>query len=356
MLSKQSSSQSKQKFGFYILVVFGIFLFVMLYDYLTAFLGALIFYILFSPLMNYLVEKRKWKASLASISILLITLLIVVIPSILVVNMLYQKLALVVNDPDSLLNAFHTFDDKLAGYLGHDLIGPEQIETIKKKAAELLPGLLNRLLSVFSSLAIMYFILYYMLVSYKSLSRFGYDFLPFNERVTAMFMKELYDMTISNSIATPLLAMAQGLAAGLAFYFLGIPDAIFWGSLCGIFSFIPVVGSAIIWLPAALYLFAIGKSTEGTILTGFGTLVIANIDNVLRMALQKRFADVHPIISIFGILIGLNLFGMPGLIFGPLLISYFVLGVQIYRKNYVIPKPELEETTAEINSPVEPSA
>lgn len=352
MLTKQSSSQSKQKFGFYILVVFGIFLFVMLYDYLTAFLGALIFYILFNPLMAYLVEKRKWKPTWASLSILLITLLIVVLPSILVVNMLYQKLAIVVNDPDSLLNAFHTVDDKLSGYLGQDLIGPQQIESIKKKAAELLPGILNRLLSIFSSIAIMYFILYYMLVSYKSLSRFGYDFLPFNERVTSLFLKELYDMTISNSIATPLLAMAQGLAGGFAFYFLGIPDALFWGSLCGIFSFIPVVGSAIIWVPAALYLFAIGKTTEGAILSGFGAIVIANIDNVLRMSLQKRFADVHPIISIFGILIGLNLFGLPGLIFGPLLISYFVLGVQIYRKNYVNEPKENEEKS--INSPAEP--
>jgi predicted PurR-regulated permease PerM len=53
------------------------------------------------------------------------------------------------------------------------------------------------------------------------------------------------------------------------------------------------------------------------------------------MILQKKFADVHPVISIFGVLIGLNLFGITGLIFGPLLISFFVLGVKIYRRNYV---------------------
>jgi predicted PurR-regulated permease PerM len=70
-------------------------------------------------------------------------------------------------------------------------------------------------------------------------------------------------------------------------------------------------------------------------LLAFGTIIISNIDNVIRMILQKKFADVHPVISIFGVLIGLNLFGITGLIFGPLLISFFVLGVKIYRRNYV---------------------
>jgi len=345
MLGKQSSPESKQKFGFYLLLLLGIFLFAMLYDYFTAFLGALIFHILFSPFMRLLVERYKWNRSASAFTIILISLCIIVIPSILVVNMLYSKLSHLVNDPGSLINIFHTFDDRLSSLTGYDLIGNEQMEQVKKKATELLPDLLNRILSILSSLAILYFILFYMLCAYDKLPVFLIDFLPLEPRVTKIFLKELSDMTVSNSIATPLLAFAQGLAGGIAFYALGLPDALFWAVLCGIFSFIPVVGSALIWLPAALYLLATGHSWQGYVLLGYGALIIANIDNVLRMILQKRFADVHPIVSIFGILIGLNLFGLPGLIFGPLLISFFVIGVGIYRKSYVKKK----EVTA-INS------
>jgi predicted PurR-regulated permease PerM len=119
--------------------------------------------------------------------------------------------------------------------------------------------------------------------------------------------------------------------------------------MCGIFSFIPIVGSAMIWIPATLYLYVMGFHIQAYILLAYGTLVISNIDNVIRMVLQKKFADVHPVISIFGVLIGLNLFGITGLIFGPLLISFFVLGVKIYRRNYV--KKELvEENVIDANA------
>lgn len=346
MLGKQSSSESKQQFGFYFLLLFGIFLFVMLYDYFTAFLGAVIFYLLFKNFMAYLVEKRKWRASRAALMLMFLSLLIVVIPGILIVNLLYNKIAEVVSDPGSLINAFHTFDDQLKDFLGIDIISPEQINVLKEKLAGLLPELINKLLGTLSTLAIMYFILYFMLTSYDEMSDFIVDFLPFDKGVTQLFQKELYDMTVSNAITTPLLASIQGVSGGLAFYFLGIPDAAFWGSMCGIFSFIPIVGSAMIWLPAALYLYVIGNQMQSYILLGYGVLIISNIDNVIRMVLQRKFADVHPIISIFGVLIGLNLFGITGLIFGPLLISFFVLGVKIYRRNYV-KKPVLSEEAEE---------
>jgi predicted PurR-regulated permease PerM len=335
MLGKQSSSQSKQQFGFYFLLLFGLFLFVMLYDYFTAFLGAVIFYLLFKNFMAYLVEKKKWRASRAALLLMILSLLIVVIPGILIVNLLYNKIAEVVSNPTSLINAFHTFDDQLKEFIGQDIFSPEQINQIKEKLAGLLPALLNKLLGTLSTLAIMYFILYFMLVSYQEMSDFLIDFLPFEPGVTHLFQKELYDMTVSNAITTPLLAGIQGISGGLAFYFLGIPDAAFWGSMCGIFSFIPIVGSAMIWLPATLYLYVMGQHLQSYILLAYGVLIISNIDNVIRMVLQKKFADVHPVISIFGVLIGLNLFGITGLIFGPLLISFFVLGVKIYRRNYV---------------------
>ena len=65
----------------------------------------------------------------------------------------------------------------------------------------------------------------------------------------------------------------------------------------------------------------------------YGGLVIINIDNIARFTLQKKFADVHPLITVFGVIVGLNLFGIPGLIFGPLMLSYFIIFIKMYRGN-----------------------
>jgi len=84
-----------------------------------------------------------------------------------------------------------------------------------------------------------------------------------------------------------------------------------------------------------MLMLSLGKQWQGIATLVYGIVVIGNIDNVMRFVIQKKFADVHPLITVFGVIIGLQLFGLPGLIFGPLMISYFLLGVKIYRKNYV---------------------
>jgi predicted PurR-regulated permease PerM len=100
--------------------------------------------------------------------------------------------------------------------------------------------------------------------------------------------------------------------------------------MCGIFSFIPFVGSALIWVPAAVLLLASGNTGYGIMLLAYGALVITNIDNVFRFILQKKFADVHPIITVLGVIFGVNFFGITGLIFGPLLISIFIILLKLF--------------------------
>ncbi|MFN4084020.1 MAG: AI-2E family transporter [Bacteroidia bacterium] len=183
-------------------------------------------------------------------------------------------------------------------------------------------------------IVLMYFILFYLLINHKKIPAFLKEILPFDAETVDVFLKELESMTKSNVIGAPILALSQGLAAILAFAFLDAPEPVFWGAMCGIFSFIPVVGSAIIWIPMCLIMYINGMVWQPIVIALYGALIISNIDNLIRMFIQKYFANVHPLVTILGVIVGLQLFGLPGLIFGPLLISYFILGLNIYRKSY----------------------
>ena len=93
----------------------------------------------------------------------------------------------------------------------------------------------------------------------------------------------------------------------------------------------PIVGAALIWAPVALYMGMTGHWGMAIGLAVYALVVISNVDNLVRFMLQKKMADTHPLITIFGVVIGLSLFGFMGVIFGPLLLSIFVFCVNIFK-------------------------
>ena len=112
---------------------------------------------------------------------------------------------------------------------------------------------------------------------------------------------------------------------------------LFWGMLTCFATVLPVVGTAIVWLPLAAYMMLDGRWGIGIGLILFGTLVITQVDNVMRFVLQKKMADTHPLVTIFGVVIGLPLFGFMGVIFGPLLLAMFVFFVDVFKCKYLDP-------------------
>ena len=110
----------------------------------------------------------------------------------------------------------------------------------------------------------------------------------------------------------------------------GIADWGLWGFLTGLFAFFPLVGTMIIWVPLVIYMYASGLDWPATGLMLYSFIVTGNVDYVARITLMKKIGDVHPLITVLGVIVGLNLFGFIGLVFGPLLVSYFLILVKIY--------------------------
>jgi predicted PurR-regulated permease PerM len=328
--------QMKRWLAFGALNLFGIFLIYLLSDFITPFLGAVIFYVLFKGMMEKLVTRFRWKTSWAAILIITLSFIIILIPILVLSYMLYAKISQVINDPASIENGINMIDQKVQSLVGVSLFSPQNLESLQMKAGNLIPSFLNELVWILGNIGIMYFLLYYLLIQKDKVTYWVNDYLPFDTTNIGILSRELESMTFSNVIGVPLIAVIQGTAAGLGYWIFGVSEPLFWGVITAFVSLLPLIGSTLIWLPAALFLIIMGNTWEGIGLLVYGTIVIINIDNVARFAIQKRFADVHPIITVFGVIIGLNLFGLPGLIFGPLMLSYFVIFVKMYRSIYRI--------------------
>ena len=137
----------------------------------------------------------------------------------------------------------------------------------------------------------------------------------------------------SNAIGIPLLAVVQGVVAFVG-YLSSTPRAAVWACCCSS-QIIPIFGTALIWLPLAGYMALTGDWGPAIGLLLYGGLVVTHVDNVVRFIMQKKMADTHPLVTIFGVFIGLSLFGFMGVIFGPLMLEMFVFCVNIFKKKYL---------------------
>ena len=148
-------------------------------------------------------------------------------------------------------------------------------------------------------------------------------------------------MITANAIGIPIICFVQGIFAALGYWIFGVHDWGMWAFLTGVFAFFPLVGTMIIWVPIVLFMFSTGNTWMATGLTIYSIVVTGNVDYITRLGLLKKIGDVHPMITVLGVIAGLGLFGFMGLIFGPLLVSYFIILVKIYMNEFNTSKDRL---------------
>ena len=147
---------------------------------------------------------------------------------------------------------------------------------------------------------------------------------------------ETKTMVKANALGIPLISLIQGVIATIGYFIFGVKDWGLWGFLTGVFAFFPVVGTMIVWVPLVIYTYAMGESWQAVALLLYSIIITGNVDYIARITLIKRMGDVHPIITILGVIIGLGLFGFVGLVFGPLLLNYVIVLFEIYSYEFVV--------------------
>ena len=317
-----------------LIILIGVLIVNHFFIFLPGVLGAVTLYILSKKSYFNLVENRKWRKSWTALLYILAYTIIICLPVYLAVVMLLPKLITVFNDPVPLVVAVKSFSQKIQDATGIELFNVDNIQLAMKNLAGKLPMLVTSTANFITNLILMFFVLYYMLFHGRKMESFIYDFIPLKNKNREMLSNETDVMIRANAIGIPLLAIIQGLAGTLGYFVFGIKEFGVWGFLTGVASLIPIIGTGIIWVPLTVYLLASGYTWQGVGLGIYSLAVLTNIDYVARITLLRKIGDVHPLITIFGVIVGLSLFGFLGLVFGPLLISYFILLIKIYRNEF----------------------
>jgi predicted PurR-regulated permease PerM len=319
------------------LVVLAALLCLIIYElryFSSSVLGALTLYILLRKPYKYLLSK-KWNRSLATTCLVLLAFLVIFIIGGGIAGVVYTKIAQF--SPQTILDNIKLVHNSFLEKYGEYNIFPEDIiENGAKWLGSALPGVLSATGNVIANVVLMVFVLFFLLLGNEKFEKGVEYFLPISKDNIHLLKKETHNMIISNAIGVPLIMFLQASLAGLAYWFTDAGDPIVWGLFTGFAGLIPAVGTAVVWIPLALNLLIGGSIWQGIILLVYGACVISLIDNGLRMILLKKYANVHPMIPLFGVILGINLFGFWGIIFGPLVISSFLLLVKIFHSEFLV--------------------
>lgn len=337
------SNRLRQVFFIIIIFLLGILLSWQLYSFLPALLGAITLYILMHGTMLYLTEKKKWRKGWTTILLMLVSFIVILVPVGLLINMLSSKVSDAIENSAELVAALKKVVADAEGQLNMEILSEQNINKFGDFIATSLPGIVGATFNSISTIFFMYFILYFMLMNARYMEDTLYEYIPLKDENVSRLGKEVNSMVASNAIGIPLIAFAQGVVGLIGYLILGVREPFFWFGVTCIAGMIPVVGAALAYIPLAILFFANGQNWQGIAMLVFGFGIIGTIDNVLRFTLLKRLGNVHPLTTVFGVIIGLNLFGFIGLIFGPLLISLFMLLLRIYSSEFITKQRDIHK-------------
>jgi len=317
-----------------LIIIIGAFLVISLQPLFTAILGAVVIYVLFKPMYNYLAERRKINRTVSVIIVILATVIILIIPFATLIWMLTNKVVYYKDHPEIFIQLADSIQQLIGRYIKSGTVS-DLINQAGSFGVGLLTSFVNSSLDLFLTLSMMYFFLYFMFKNSDVFESTLSKYMPFRDKNNEHFALELKNMTHANIIGQGIIAFAQGLSMGIGFWIFNIPDPVFWSLICFFVSFLPVIGSAAVFIPAGIIEIASGRTANGIWIMAYGFIIVSNIDNVLRLWINKWLGDIHPLVSITGIVIGIPIFGILGIVFGPFLISVFLLLVRMYEAAFI---------------------
>ncbi len=179
--------------------------------------------------------------------------------------------------------------------------------------------------------------LYYLLPDGGRLWRSVRAFIPFSQNGTDHIAERFVSITEAALLGIAVTALSQGLTVGIAFWLLSLPNPLFWACVTGMVSILPVLGSALVWLPAAAVLVFDQRPGAALMMMFIGVVISSNIDNVVRPIVYRRVSGLHPMASLLGAFAGMQVFGFAGLVLGPLALAYCLELVNLYHQEYESP-------------------
>ncbi len=329
-------------FFFLLFLGVGAVVFFIFQPFLTAMVAAAILAALFEPTYDTLM---RWTRDRRGTSALLTCLLVIAI----IVTPVFFVLSLAIGEASTI---FHSFGEEtsLKKFIGQsvdffrgipylNLIGADtlnqdrildDIKNLSQNALGLLQAAYQGITHFVFWVFVMFFTLFYFLIDGRRAVAFLMRLSPLRDEHDKLLIKKFVSISRATLKGTLVVGVVQGFLGGVAFWIAGVPSPAIWGLIMVLFSIIPLVGSAAVWLPAGLIMLFLGNIWQGIFILSVGAGVISLIDNILRPKLVGRDTQMHPLLVFFATLGGIAYFGLPGFVIGPIIVSLFMALGEIY--------------------------
>ncbi len=331
-----------------ILVQLGLLLIILFVFYILAsklmffipgFLGALCLFVLLVSPYKWLTERKRWNSTLTIITLMLSSFILVLAPLFVLIQTLTKKVLVLLNDKEKIQADIQSLVEHLKVNYHVNVLNENNMGKAAEFGTKALQAIVNTSVNGLIEIGVAYLILFFMLKEYKQLEKWIITYLPLRKDNIEAVRVDMNKMVISNTVGLPLTAFLQGIVAYIGYLIFGIEDSFMFFVLTVFAAMLPVVGSCLIYVPLVLSLFAKGDDYNAIGLGLYCIIIVGLSDNLFRFLLQKKMANIHPLITIFGVIIGVNIFGFIGIIFGPVLFSAFMWLIKIYYREFVLPPP-----------------
>lgn len=316
-----------------VIVLLGIGIVIAMTPFFVGLLGVLVLYVLGQPMHDRI--KRVLSPERAAIVVLILIALFVLVPAIIV-------LGLVLDQAPAAIRSFQ--ENAVLERLREVRIGSIDVGAELGKAGRnvvtWLSGQAFDLFGVAARSAINLIIalvgVFFLFSGSTSAWSKVKEYLPFSDASCELLRDRFYSITQATFYGTVVTAVVQGSLIGIGFWISGIPSPVFWGTVAAFASILPLVGGALVWLPATLVLLAQGDNGHALFMGLWGAVLVSNIDNFIRPFIFKKLSNIHPLTTLVGAFAGLRYFGLLGVLVGPLAITYFFELLRIFEEEYAV--------------------
>ncbi|MFN3667271.1 MAG: AI-2E family transporter [Sediminibacterium sp.] len=311
-----------------------------MYVFLPGLLGAFTLYILsrgsYFQLVYYRKCRKGWAAGMFVLGFMILLGLLIYFTFFL----LEKQVNPFLNNPASSLSQAKQAIMDVQEKAGVVIVSDESLANLQYRISAFVPSLVNDTMNLLFNLIILLFVFYYMLVHGKEMEAFLARIIPLKKTNIDALASETKRLVKVSALGIPIISIIQGVTATIGYIIFGVNEFVLWGFFTGVFAFFPVVGTMIIWVPLVIYMYVSGDSWNAMSLAIYSLVVTGNVDYLARITLLKKMGNVHPIVTVIGVIVGLGLFGFIGLIFGPLLVNYIILLFRIYMNEFIEHKEE----------------
>jgi len=304
--------------------------------FILAILTAVIIAIAVSPLYKKLNRKVKNK-NIAALIIVFSIIVFILIPLLFFANAMLQETINFYNTASSLdLSSLSDSIKDITGinadferYFKETLLGTSNIfiESSAKIRAYILSGLAN--------LFVLFFTLFFFIRDGKVLANKLKDAIPLKEKTKERLGKDIERSIHGLVVGLLIIALLEAIASFIGFYLFNVPNPLIWSFLVLILAMIPLIGPAFVWVPASIYLLIVGQNFDAIGLFIFSAIILSYIDNILRHQVISKTARTPQVLVLLGVFGGITIFGIPGIIIGPLILTILMVIYRIYEEEYV---------------------